>query len=159
MSSTEGIIRELLEEKFTEEGFNDCFIIEISLSKTGRLNIFVDSDSSLTLEKCKKISRYLEQHIDEKGWLGEKYVLEVSSPGVDRPLLFLRQYVKNKGRNLEITLKDGVKHEGKLTEVAGQTIFLEEKVSSPENKKKKITKETEIPFDQIERAIVKISFK
>lgn len=159
MDQLEGEIRRLLEEKFKETDFSDCFIIEISLSAARKLIVYVDSDSNITFEKCRKISRYLEQHLDEEGWLGEKYVLEVSSPGVDRPLQFPRQYRKNIGRKLEIKLADGSKHIGRLVAVEGERIILEEKVSSPEKGKKKILKETEIPFDQIEKAIVKISFK
>ncbi len=152
-------MRDLLEEKFQEPDFSDCFIIEINQPADNKLYIFVDSDSGMTFEKCRKISRYLEQYLDEHQWLGEKYVLEVSSPGIDRPLMFLRQYSKNKGRKVEVKLKDGSKKEGTLTEIEGDYIILSEKVSAQEKgKKKKIVKETEIPFDQIDRTIVKISF-
>ena len=159
MESTEALIRNLLEEKFEEEGFRDCFIIDIDFAGNSRLNVFIDSDTNITFEKCKKVSRHLEKHLDDNGWLGEKYILEVSSPGVDRPLKYLRQFAKNIGRKLDIKLTDGSKHEGKLMEVAGESILLEEKVKSEEHKNKKVIKETTIPFDQIDRAIVKISFK
>jgi ribosome maturation factor RimP len=159
MDQLEGVIRQLLEEKFREQEFSDCFIIEISLSAARQLSVFIDSDSNITFEKCRKISRYLEQHLDEEGWLGEKYVLEVSSPGVDRPLKFLRQYRKNIGRKLKVKLLDGSKYTGRLTAVEGETLLIEEKVASPGKGKKKILKETEIPLDQIKKATVIISFK
>jgi ribosome maturation factor RimP len=159
MDKLEGYIRQLLEEKFREQEFSDCFIIEISLSAARQLSVFIDSDSNITFEKCRKISRYLEQHLDEEGWLGEKYVLEVSSPGVDRPLKFLRQYRKNIGRKLKVKLLDGSKYTGRLTAVEGETLLIEEKVASPGKGKKKILKETEIPLDQIKKATVIISFK
>ena len=70
-------IVELLEEKFKEEEFTDCFLIDIKLHKHNKLDIFLDSDTGITFRKCQRISRYLESFIDEEGWLGEKYVLEV----------------------------------------------------------------------------------
>jgi len=91
-------LTKLLEEKFQEEEFADCFIIEIKSLQNKRVEIYVDSDSGITFKKCQQLSRHLEAEIDEKGWLGEKYTLEVSSPGITRPLIFHRQYPRNIGR-------------------------------------------------------------
>jgi len=148
----------LLDKKFEEEEFSDCFLVEIVHNNT-KLEVFVDSDSGITFTTCRKLSRYLEQFIDENGWLGEKYILEVSSPGITRPLVFKRQYAKNIGRKMEIKLKEGTKQKGKLVEVTEEQICLEEKVRVKEGKKKvnKVLKH-EIPFENIEKAIIKISF-
>ncbi len=148
----------LLDKKFEEEGFRDCFLVDINQNNT-KLEIFIDSDSNITFEKCRKISRYLEQFIDENGWLGEKYILEVSSPGIGRPLIFKRQYVKNIGRKLEVKLKEGGKQTGILIAVHDDNVHLEEKVRVKEGKKKvnKILTH-EILFNNIEKAIVKITF-
>jgi len=104
MSIIEQIIA-LLDKKFEEEDFNDCFLVEAHHNNS-KLELFIDSDSNITFTKCRKISRYLESFIDENGWLGEKYTLDVSSPGITRPLKFKRQYVKNIGRKMEIKLKE-----------------------------------------------------
>jgi ribosome maturation factor RimP len=153
-------IESLLAVKFQEEEFQDCFLIEVSHHSGNRLDVFIDSDTGVTFEKCKKISRYLENVIDEQGWLGEKYVLEVSSPGISRPLVLLRQYRKNVGRNVEVTLTDGQHREGLLADVQESHIVLSEKVIEKEGKKK-IEKQVQspIPFDQIKKTVVKISFK
>lgn len=150
-------IAALLEEKFEEEEFGDCFIVEINQNNT-KLEVFIDSDSNITFEKCRKVSRYLEQHLDENGWLGEKYILEVSSPGIGRPLV-KRQYAKNIGRKLEVKLKEGSKYKGILKTVRDNAIELEEKVRVKEGKKKvnKILVH-ELHFDTIDKAIVKITF-
>ena len=95
-------ITDLLDKKFTEEDFSDCFLVDIKAHAHNKIDVFIDSDSGVTFEKCQKISRYLERFIDENGWLGEKYVLEVSSPGISRPLKFKRQYAKNIGRKVEV---------------------------------------------------------
>lgn len=153
-------ISHLLEEKYaTDEAFADCFTIEIELKPGPSLYVFADSDSGMTFEKCQKLSRYLEHHLDTNTWLGEKYVLEVSSPGVGRPLKFLRQYVKNIGRTLDVTLLDKSKQSGVLKSADPEKIILTQNVIEREgNKKKTVELEIPIPTDQIDKAIVKITF-
>ncbi len=155
-------ITALLAEKFTEEDYADFFIVEIKLHSNNKLEVFIDSDTSLPLSKCQKISRYLEYHIDEHQWLGEKYIIEVSSPGISRPLTLARQYQKNIGRKLSINfLVDGVKgREGILVDANETACFIEEKVVLKEGKKKIRTKEiTEVPYDAIKKAVIKPAFK
>ena len=153
-------IIDLLEDKFEEEEFKECFWLDVKLLPNKKLEVILDSDSGINFDTCRQISRYLESHIDTEGWLGEKYVLEVSSPGVDRPLQQQRQYPKHLGRKLEVKLKDGAKHEGKLAQLTEQGIVLEAKVRRKEGKRK-VTEvvQTPIAFDDIDKAIVKISFK
>lgn len=90
----EGRIIELLEQKFVEPDWQDCFVVEVKQHATNKLEVFIDSDDSITFEKCRKISRYLEEFLDKYLWLGEKYTLDVSSPGISRPLVLKRQYQK-----------------------------------------------------------------
>ncbi|MBK8654752.1 MAG: ribosome maturation factor [Haliscomenobacter sp.] len=152
-------IDSLLQEKFLEEAFADCFIVEIKLGAGNKLEVFADSDSGMTFEKCQRISRYLEEHIDAGGWLGLHYVLEVSSPGISRPLQFWRQYPRNIGRQIEVTLQDGTKRKGVLQAVHPETIVLSEEISRKEGKKTiKEKVETAIPFGHIEKTFVKVSF-
>jgi ribosome maturation factor RimP len=153
-------IAELLEEKFsTDEAFQDCFTVDIELKPNNRLNVFLDADSGISFDKCHAISRYLESFIDSKGWLGEKYVLEVSSPGLSRPLKFLRQYNKNIGRTLTITLLDKTQQTGILKAVDEQQVVLEQIVIEREGKKKKeVIVDQPVPFAQIDKAIVKVVF-
>jgi ribosome maturation factor RimP len=156
----EQTLSKLLTEKFSEADFNDCFLVEIKVHQNKKVEVFVDSDSSLTLDRCRQISRFLEKHIDENGWLGEKYTLEVSSPGIGRPLQFLRQYTKNIGRKVEVALLEGETKTGTLVQANEQRIMIEEKLRIKEGKKKKtVIKQTEIPFSDIQETKVKISFK
>jgi ribosome maturation factor RimP len=149
----------LLEEKFQEEEYADCFIIEVKHHANNKLEVFIESDSGITFDKCRRISRYLEGYLDTEGWLGEKYVLEVSSPGVGRPLKLHRQYLLNIGRKVEVSLLEGKPKMGKLLAVDDGSITLEEKVRIKEGKKKKTEiLQTVIPFDQIKKTVVKISF-
>lgn len=159
MEVTERIAR-LLEEKYaTDEHFADCFTVDIELKPGQKLYVFADSDSGMTFEKCQKISRHLESHLDANGWLGDKYLLEVSSPGLGRPFKFLRQYRNNLGRDVEVTLKDKTRQTG-LLKAADETqvVILQKVVEREGNKKKEVEKETAIPLEQIEKTIVKLAF-
>ena len=119
------MIKDLLTDKFLKNEFDDCFLIDIEFNKSrNKLEVFIDSDTGFGFDKCKKISRYLENYLDQNEELGENYVLEVSSPGLNRPLKMKRQYVKNIGRNARVNLKDGKRLEGKISDVTNNEIIL-----------------------------------
>jgi ribosome maturation factor RimP len=154
-------ITKLLEVKFQEEDFKDCFLVElVHQPKQNKLEVFIDADNSLSFERCQKISRFLEGPLDENKWLGERYILEVSSPGVERPLKYLRQYIKNKGRKVEVTLLDGKKVEGIMDDVSEEGIISVSYETKRKEGKKNI-KETvidKIDLKDIKATIVKITF-
>jgi ribosome maturation factor RimP len=153
-------IAQLLDEKYqADEAFADCFTVEIELKPANKLYVFADSDSGMTFEKCQKLSRYLESHLDANSWLGLQYTLEVSSPGISRPLKFARQYPRNIGRKMEVVTKDRERHIAQLKAADDQQITLWQEVVEKEGKKKiKREIETVIPYDQIEKATVKLAF-
>ncbi|MEM1217643.1 MAG: hypothetical protein AAGH79_01965 [Bacteroidota bacterium] len=152
-------IEALLQEKFQEEDFQDCFLIEVNLHANNKLEVFLDADSGITFAKCQRLSRYLEGFIDEEQWLGPKYVLEVSSPGLSRPLKLKRQYLKNQGRKVEVTTKSGEKQVGLLLEIGEDAIVLEQQIKEKVGKKNvKKTIQTPILFSDIQKTIVKIQF-
>lgn len=153
-------IAQLLEEKYsTDEAFADCFNVEIELKPGQKLFVFADSDTGMTFEKCQKLSRFLESHLDTNGWLGDKYLLEVSSPGIGRPFKFLRQYHNNAGRAVEVTLTDKTRQKGILKEADESRVVLLQKIVVKEgNKKKEVEIETAIPFDQVEKTVVQLAF-
>lgn len=156
-------LTELLEEKFQEEAFSHLFLVEIKQLPGDVIQLYLDSDEAVTYEHCVKISRFLEAEIEEHGWLGEKYTLDVSSAGVGSPLLLKRQYYKNIGRNVTVEVKDDHKHiKGELAEVTDShiTVVYEEKVRIEGRKKKELrTIKREIPFENIKKTVVTVSFK
>ncbi|MEK7255071.1 MAG: ribosome assembly cofactor RimP [Bacteroidota bacterium] len=152
-------IHALLAAKFQEADFQDCFLVEFHLHRGNKLDVFIDCDSGLTLDKCRQISRHLEAALDQEGWLGEDYTLEVSSPGLSRPLKLLRQYQKNAGRKVEVTLQDGAVKTGILKSASDDGILLEETLVTKTGKKKTTTVvQTELPFKDIKKTMVVISF-
>ena len=152
-------ISKLLAEKFKETEFESYFLIDLELKGENKLEVYLDGDTGITLGKCQQISRYIEKHLDENLWIGEKYGLEVSSPGTKRPLKFLRQYHQHIGRKLEVKIEEEGKVEGKLTKVEENSIVLEWRERIKEGKKKRnIDVVKEIPFDRIKNTIVKLTF-
>lgn len=145
----ESSIEKALIEKFELDESSDLFVVEIILKKNFKLEVYVDSDNSLTLDTCRKLSRYLESQIEENSWLPEKYTLEVSSPGLERPLKFHRQYVKNVGRLLTIKTTSGETIEGRLKSLNETHVELERNKMEP----------LSLGFDQIECTKIVVTFK
>jgi len=154
----ENKITELVEKAFVELEYDDCFIVDIKVNNT-KVEVFLDSDSSITFLHCRKVSRIIEAVLDEKQWLGEKYTLDVSSAGIGRPLKFLRQYTKNIGRKAEVRTIEDEKVKGTLTAADAEkvTISYEETVKEGK-KKKKIMVDRDIPMESVKETRIKISF-
>jgi ribosome maturation factor RimP len=131
------------------------FLVEIKVKPTNNIKIFLDGDNGVTIEAVSKINRALYKYMEETELFPNgDFSLEVSSPGVDEPLKFLRQYKKNIGRKVEVTLNEGEQPiEGTLKEATETEVTIEEVIG-----KKKETKETVIPFNNIKKTVVQISF-
>jgi ribosome maturation factor RimP len=134
------------------------FLVEVIASTRvgAKFSIIIDGDNGVTIDDCTSLSRELSQKLDEIEIEAEHYTLEVSTPGLDHPLKLKRQFHKNKGRGLKVHRKDKSIAEGKLADVDDEKIVLKEDVREG---KLMIQKEVIIPFDDIERAFVMVSFK
>lgn len=147
-------IQNLLDEILSSE--SEIFCVSLKIKPTNNIKIYLDGDNGITIEKCVQVNRKLYKLFEEKGMYPEgDFSLEVSSPGVDEPLILIRQYKKNIGRTLETELIDETIKIGKLMEVNDTEIMLE----IIEGKgKKAITKQELFLFSNIKKAIVQIKF-
>lgn len=108
---------------------HNAFLVDIVLRHdrgTRLVQIFLDTDRGITIAECAEVSRDLGRMIDAEGIFQSSYRLEVSSPGIDRPLRYLRQYKKNIGRRFKVTyLKNGERASfvGKLVAVSENTLL------------------------------------
>ena len=149
-----------LEDQLREIEGGIYFLVDVDWrSSSNRLVVYLDADEGVTLEACRSISRSLERALDAEGLLGEEYALDVSSPGLDRPLTSLRQYKKNKGRLLNIILKEGPAIKGRLSEVNEESIMVEPQVRKGKQKAFSWGQKQEITFNQIEKTFVEVRFK
>ncbi len=113
------------------------------------VEIFVDAEQGVTSDLCSDISREASTLIDRAGWIQGSYRLDVSSPGISRPLRFAWQYKKHVGRTLAVRVNGPagpVEHTGRLASVGERGIFIETaKGSAPQ----------EFPFESLTEAVVK----
>lgn len=149
-------ISQIVEKFLSEDQFLVDALIKGSESKP-KVIIHIESDSNLTIDACAKISRKVADEIEENDLIDSRYVLEVSSPGIDKPLLNTRQYKKNIGRTVNLRTNDGNESEGELKEVEEKFIILKKSIKK---KGRKIeTEDMKIPFENIAATKVLISFK
>ena len=105
-------------------------LIEKDLFGAGKrkiLRIFIDKDGGVSVENCASVSRYLSDELDKEENLNlieDSYTIEVSSPGLDRPLKTKRDFERNLGRMLRI-VQNGKSTKGILKSVNGSSIILE----------------------------------
>ena len=150
-------VLELVEKYLPDESH---FVVEVKLEeKSGkiRLLILIDADQGITIDTCALVSRKVSEELEAQDLIGDAYILEVSSPGLDYPLNTARQYQKNLGRELKVTLSSGTDIQGKLLEIADDSIKL--LIKRKEKGKKATEEEVSVPFADIKKSIVQVSFK
>lgn len=148
-------IRHLAESKLASES---QFIVDVVISSRQgprKVLILLDGDQGVSIDDCADLSRDVAKALDENNWITDNYTLEVSTAGIDQPLKLLRQYKKNIGRKVKVKLKEATA-EGTLAEADAEKIVLHEAVGSGKKKEVKIR---EIPFTEIEKTLVMVSFK
>ncbi|MFJ7201383.1 MULTISPECIES: ribosome maturation factor RimP [unclassified Streptomyces] len=155
MSTTQSErLRGLLEPLVSAEQLD---LEEIEVSRAGRrrvLRIVVDSEEGVELDACAELSRAISEKLDETDAMGDgEYVLEVSSPGADRPLTEHRHYVRATGRLAKFHLHEGGELVARILAVDEEGLDLE----VPGVKGRKPTSRR-VAFDEIAKARVEIEF-
>ncbi len=127
---------ELVETEFVKEGANYY------------LRLYIDKEGGFSINDCETVSRYLEQKLEEDDFIDKAYILEVSSPGIDRVLKKDSEYIKYKGRIVDIKLYKPI---DKVKEFQGELIGLigDKIVINQDNK--------EISFDKKDVAICRLA--
>ena len=149
-------VKELLDEAFEE--YNSLFLIEYTITGANEIRVIIDGDEGVTVQDCMNVSRKVEHNLDRES---EDFSLEVASAGATEPLVNIRQYRKNVGRDLEVKLSDGSKMTGTLESASDFGILLSwsERVPKEVGKgKTTVEKNEEIAYDKISQAKVKIKF-
>lgn len=151
MSLTQSIT-DLISPAVTEAGF---YLEEVQIASPGShrtVTCVVDGPTPLNLDQVTVVSRVISELLDSADFMGETpFTLEVTSPGVDRPLTEVRHWTKNLTRLIKTTLNDETVIIGRLTE------FNETSATLVENIKGRI-KTHSVAFSDIKRAVVEIEF-
>jgi ribosome maturation factor RimP len=144
-------IIQLLNEAIAD---TDLFLIESRFLPNSKIELFLDADSAVTIQQCTKIARHIIKNIDEKYGEDFNYELEVSSAGLEHPLMNHRQYVKNIGRKIELTLTDGTEYDAKLVAVNELDFQIEYTLAKAKHKKE----QKAIPFTAVKTAFIGVTF-
>ena len=151
MSLTQSITT-LIEPAVTQAGY---YLEEVQTTSAGNHRVVtcvIDGQIPLNLDQVTAVSRMISELLDTASFMDETpFTLEVTSPGVDRPLTKPRHWTKNLKRLVKVTLQDGSITTGRLTE------FNEVTATLVENIKGRI-KTHQINFADIKRAVVEIEF-
>lgn len=131
-----GIVKTICEEKITPVIENLGYeVVEIEYVKKSdgmNLTFYIDKEEGVDIEDCERVSRAIDPVLEEVNPTNDApYILSVSSPGIDRPLKTERDFKRNLGKEISVTLfakLDGKKvFEGKLDEYDNETITITEK--------------------------------
>jgi ribosome maturation factor RimP len=155
MSTTQSErLRELLEPLVDDKGLD---LEELEVTPAGKrrvLRVVVDSDEGVQLDACAELSRSMSQTLDESDVMGgTPYVLEVTSPGTDRPLTEQRHFRRAVGRLIKAQLREGGELVARITAVDEEGLDLE----VPGVKGRRPTSRR-LAFDEIARARVEVEF-
>jgi len=132
------------------------FLVAVRIKPTNNVKVFIDADEGVILSDLIDYNRKLYKQLEESGMFPNgDFSLEVSSPGLDEPLKLFRQYKKNIGRFVNITMNDSSKKEGKLIGATEDGVVIE--TETGKGKKKEIKQES-ILFDQIKNTKIQVKF-
>ena len=114
---------------------SNLFAVEINISDSNEIEIIIDSDESVDIDDCVRLSHAIESKFDREE---EDFELTVCSAGIGQPLKLLRQYLKLIGRPVDVTLNNGTRIIATLQAADEDSITLSYKESrTVEGKKKK----------------------
>jgi len=107
-------------------------LVDVEYKKIGKdwtLRVLIDKNQGVTVFDCQKLSREIEDLIEIHELIKDHYVLEVSSPGLDRPLKKESDFVRNKGKQIQVNTDSPINNSrintGTIRDFSNSTLFLE----------------------------------
>ena len=140
-------LKTLLQPEIEALGYECWGVVYLPQGQHALLRVYIDHPNGITVDDCEKVSRQASALLDVEDMLKDRYTLEVSSPGLDRPLFELSQYSKVLNQTIEvrshIPINKRRKWLGELMGIEGETLRLNTSEGS-----------LDILFAQVERANV-----
>lgn len=141
------MVKPILQEK-------DLELVDVLFRREGGgwvLRLVIDNENGVTLDHCTAISREISQLLDIEDVIEQAYNLEVSSPGLDRPLKSLNDFQRFAGRKAKVTTREPIDGNhvfiGKIVRVDDQSIIIE--VGQ---------QELCIPYEEVAKARLEVEF-
>jgi ribosome maturation factor RimP len=146
---------ELLDGEFARAGYEIEDVVIDTGTRPPRITVIADADDGLDLDSIAALSRSASELLDtvDSPTAGTPYVLEVTSPGIDRPLTAEKHYRRARGRKVEVTLPDGSQLTGRLGETSDGIVRL----VVPEGGGRSYSVR-ELPLEGIAKAVVQVEF-
>jgi len=133
-------------------------LVDVEFVKEGKnwfLRVYIDSTNGVDIEECGTVSEQLSEKLDKLDPIEQPYFLEVSSPGVERPLKKPEDVKNAIGKNVNIKLYEPINgekvYEGILKDFDGETLFMEIKVKTQ-------VKKVELPYKKVANARLAVVF-
>ncbi len=151
LSAQRDKLEELLRPGIEALGFELWGVEYQSHAKRSMLRIYIDAEAGISVDDCAKVSHQVSGVLDVEDPITGEYTLEVSSPGMDRPLYRLEQYAEYIGSDINIRLRIAFegrrKFQGRLVAIEGDEVVIQLDGH-----------EYLLPFEQIDRAQIVPSF-
>ncbi|MDC9003605.1 ribosome maturation factor RimP [Mycobacterium marinum] len=142
---------ELLGGEFARAGYEIEDVVIDHRARPPRITVVADGDTTLDLDTIAVLSRSASSLLDSLDNIGDSYVLEVSSPGIDRPLTSEKHFRRARGRKVELTLADGSQLTGRIGALRSGSLDLVVRAGRE-------WKVREIPLAEVEKAVVQVEF-
>ncbi|MGD1173618.1 ribosome maturation factor RimP [Mycobacterium seoulense] len=142
---------ELLGDEFARAGYEIEDVVIDARTRPPRITVIADGDTALDLDTIATLSRSASALLDGLDDVADRYVLEVSSPGVDRPLASQKHFRRARGRKVDVVLSDGSRLTGRVGETRGDAVALVVR----EGRDYRLR---EIPLADIAKAVVQVEF-
>jgi len=133
-------VRSLVEPVLTRRGA-ELVDVQVKRGRTQLVRVIADQPGGITLDTCAQVSQELSRMLDADDPIEGRYTLEVTSPGLDRPLRTEADFSKNAGRKVKVVLVSGRHEEGVVEEVWGDRVKLARAGGA-----------VEVPFGEIAKA-------
>lgn len=148
LSSLRGRLADLLQPVALGAGYD---LEDVAVTPAGKrrvLRVVVDRDGGVALDDIAELSRAASAALDESGLMGSTpYVLEVSSPGIDRPLTAPRHWRRAHGRLVRLSTRDGADLTGRILSAADDDVTIE-----------LATGPVTLTYEAVRRAVVEVEF-
>jgi len=122
-------VRELIADYLAEHDIELVEIIYKRMQGEMTLRLLVDTPNGIRMDECEGLNHYIGEVLDRENVIEEHYVIDVSSPGLDRPMKSDRDFERNIGKDIEVTtyeMIDGRKtHDGRFIGMDKESIVIE----------------------------------
>ncbi|HPB04927.1 MAG TPA: ribosome assembly cofactor RimP, partial [Prolixibacteraceae bacterium] len=150
---------EIIEQLTADVLTGEFFLIQVTVKQGNVIEVIIDGDNGVSIQKCVDVSRYIEQHLDRES---EDFELSVYSAGLGNPFKVYRQYEKNIGKEVDVKQGEEKPLSGTILSVDENGFDLETKVSIKDEatrKKKEVKKVVRFNFTDQPEVKNSITFK